>query len=199
MGKNKRRIPVRLGEKLRAIRRALNLSQTGMLNLLMPQSDASNRALISEYERGAKAPDYQVLLKYARAGKVSTDALIDDQLTLDCGDKNSLVYLGETSSLRRSETGASDSLPLNFSSLAESAEVEEITFILSSQLLDECDDLYLDLLRQIPRRMRTFLTREKFYQLVLAVAVAEGRKDENESLFNDFWKRWQETIMRRTD
>ena len=67
---------------MKAIRLHLNHSQTGMLAAVKPGEDKDHRALISEYERGAKAPDYPTLLRYARLVRVSTDALIDDGLDL---------------------------------------------------------------------------------------------------------------------
>ena len=38
---------------------------------------------ISEYERGIREPNLMVLLQYARAVRISTDELIDDDIEVD--------------------------------------------------------------------------------------------------------------------
>jgi transcriptional regulator with XRE-family HTH domain len=38
---------------------------------------------ISEYERGIREPNLIVLLQYARAARISTDELIDDDIDVD--------------------------------------------------------------------------------------------------------------------
>lgn len=81
MGRTSRERPTRLGEKLLQIREALGLSQNEMLSRL-GLSDRLNRDDVSKYERGVREPSLMVLLRYARAVKVSTDVLIDDELDL---------------------------------------------------------------------------------------------------------------------
>lgn len=81
MGQASRPRPVRLAEKLLAIREALRLSQNEMIGRL-GLSDELTQARISAYERGVREPPLLVLLKYARVSNVSVEALIDDELDL---------------------------------------------------------------------------------------------------------------------
>lgn len=81
MGKVPRPKAERLPEKLLQIRLALNLSQNGMLRTL-GIADESYRSAISGYELGTREPPLPILLRYARAVNLSTDYLIDDELSL---------------------------------------------------------------------------------------------------------------------
>jgi transcriptional regulator with XRE-family HTH domain len=84
MGRASRRTrhyPKRLGEKLRQIRMALDLSQTGMVERLGNPEGILGTS-ISAYERSLREPPLLVLLKYARLAGVSVDVLIDDSLDL---------------------------------------------------------------------------------------------------------------------
>ena len=78
---NPRPKPERLAEKLLSIRQALGLSQTEMLNRLGLQ-ESMKHTRISEYELGIREPSLMTLLQYARAARVSTDVLIDDEMDL---------------------------------------------------------------------------------------------------------------------
>lgn len=80
MGRKARQRPERLGEKLRAIREALGLSQTGMVKRLGDEGIAASQ--ISEYETGKREPSLLTLLQYARLANVYMDALVDDALDL---------------------------------------------------------------------------------------------------------------------
>jgi len=80
MGKKARQRPERLGEKLRAIRDALGLSQTGMVKRLGDEGIAPSQ--ISEYETGKREPSLITLLQYARLANVYLDTLVDDELNL---------------------------------------------------------------------------------------------------------------------
>ena len=80
MGRKARRRPERLGEKLRAIRDALGLSQAGMVNRLGDESIVASQ--ISEYETGKREPSLITLLEYARLANVYMDVLVDDRLDL---------------------------------------------------------------------------------------------------------------------
>jgi transcriptional regulator with XRE-family HTH domain len=81
MGARPRLRQKRLPEKLRAIRDALGLSQTGMLKRLGAE-DLIEYNRISEFETGKGEPPLVILLLYARVANVWTDALIDDDLDL---------------------------------------------------------------------------------------------------------------------
>lgn len=70
-----------LAEKLLRIREALGLSQSEMLNALNI-NDATDRSVISAYERGTREPPLLILLAYARAANVYVDVLIDSGLQL---------------------------------------------------------------------------------------------------------------------
>lgn len=71
--------PKRIAPKLKAIRVHLGLSQTGMKELLNMKSPYGR---ISEFERGKRQPTILTLLAYARAGKVSLESLVDDEMEL---------------------------------------------------------------------------------------------------------------------
>jgi transcriptional regulator with XRE-family HTH domain len=83
MGRASRSTPMNLGQKLRQIREALELSQDGMLiHLGLPRDGKIERSSISAYELGRREPPLQILLQYARAANVYVDALIDDDVNL---------------------------------------------------------------------------------------------------------------------
>ena len=71
----------RLASKLRQIREARDLSQDGMIRLL-GLVDNLTREDISKFERGIREPPLRVIVRYARALRISTDVLIDDDLDL---------------------------------------------------------------------------------------------------------------------
>ena|ERR1043165_5380625 len=75
------RKPHRLGEKLLVIRRALGLSQNGILRRL-GLSDELTQAEWSAYERGVRIPSLPVVLLVARLAGVWMDVLVDDELDL---------------------------------------------------------------------------------------------------------------------
>jgi transcriptional regulator with XRE-family HTH domain len=81
MGKQTRKRPERLPEKLLEIRLMLGLSQNGMVRRLALE-DEIERDYISKYERGTLEPSLWVLLQYARAANVWVDVLIDNDLDL---------------------------------------------------------------------------------------------------------------------
>jgi transcriptional regulator with XRE-family HTH domain len=78
MGKER---PKRLGQKLAAIRKALDLSQNEMVRQL-GMSDRLTREEISAYERGVREPSLPTLLQYADVARVWIDVLVDDGLDL---------------------------------------------------------------------------------------------------------------------
>lgn len=88
MGKAVRERPARLAEKLLHIRRALGLSQNGMIRR-MGLSDELVQQDISSYELNVREPPLKVLLEYARAAAGGhagaakyLEVLIDDGLDL---------------------------------------------------------------------------------------------------------------------
>lgn len=81
MGKQVRRRPERLQEKLSEIRQKLGLSQNEMVRR-MGLDDEMERDYISKFERGTLEPTLWVLLNYARAANVYVDVLIDNELDL---------------------------------------------------------------------------------------------------------------------
>ncbi|HKX33352.1 MAG TPA: hypothetical protein VJ302_37085 [Blastocatellia bacterium] len=74
-----------LPEKLLQIRKALELSQPGLLHR-MALRDKRIKTLIkqniSSYEQGTTEPPLPVLLQYARLAGVCVEVLIDDDLEL---------------------------------------------------------------------------------------------------------------------
>jgi transcriptional regulator with XRE-family HTH domain len=80
MARASRLKPLRLAEKLKAIRESLGHSQTDMTRAL--SMDNASRSMISGFELGTKEPSLPTLLAYARLVGISTDVLIDDELDL---------------------------------------------------------------------------------------------------------------------
>jgi transcriptional regulator with XRE-family HTH domain len=80
MGKKARQRPERLGEKLRAIREAMGLSQTGIVTRLDVEGIAASQ--ISEYETDKREPSLITLLQYARLANIYLDVIVDDELDL---------------------------------------------------------------------------------------------------------------------
>lgn len=81
MGKQTRKRPKRLPEKLLEIRQKLGLSQNGMVRRMGLENEIE-RDYISKFERGTLEPSLWVLLQYARAVNVAVDVLIDNDLDL---------------------------------------------------------------------------------------------------------------------
>lgn len=81
MGKQTRKRPERLPEKLLAIRQKLGLSQNEMVRRMGLDGEIE-RDYISKFERGTLEPTLWVLLQYARAANVYVDVLIDNDLDL---------------------------------------------------------------------------------------------------------------------
>ena len=79
MGTQARARPKRLAEKLCAIRKRFDFSQSQLIRKLDIDKSV---ARISEWESGIREPDLLVLLSYARAAKVCTCVLIDDKAEL---------------------------------------------------------------------------------------------------------------------
>jgi transcriptional regulator with XRE-family HTH domain len=82
MGRSRRNQPVRLQEKLLAIRMALNLSQEELVTKLASDEITLYRSDISKFEGGTREPPLLILLRYARVAGVTVDVLIDDSLDL---------------------------------------------------------------------------------------------------------------------
>jgi len=81
MGKQIRKRPDRLPEKLFEIREKLGLSQNEMVRR-MGLTDEIERDYISKFERGTLEPTLWVLLQYARAANIYVEVLIDNDIAL---------------------------------------------------------------------------------------------------------------------
>jgi transcriptional regulator with XRE-family HTH domain len=73
--------PKRLGQKLAAIRRQLQLSQNELIRKL-GFGNVLLREEISSFERDIRVPPPLVLLEYAKLVNVHVDDLLDDQVEL---------------------------------------------------------------------------------------------------------------------
>lgn len=82
MGQNKRRIPAKQGQKLKAIREHLGLTQEQLIERLDCPSIPLHTGAITNYEKNVRDPSSVILLKYARLVGISVDVLIDDELDL---------------------------------------------------------------------------------------------------------------------
>jgi transcriptional regulator with XRE-family HTH domain len=85
--------PVRLAEKLRAIRLGLGLSQTDLLKQL-GREESMHYGRISEYEGGKREPTLMTLLQYARVAGVHVEDIIDDELDLPARLPGNVRYQG---------------------------------------------------------------------------------------------------------
>lgn len=81
MGKRERQKPALLAAKLKAVRLALDLSQTEMVTQLGLE-EALGRNHLANFESGFREPNLIVLLKYARLARITVDELIDDDLAV---------------------------------------------------------------------------------------------------------------------
>jgi transcriptional regulator with XRE-family HTH domain len=81
MGKNPRKKPRHLSDKLRQIREGLKLSQSEIL-FRMGLGEELTRNIISNYELGHREPPLHVLLEYAHLAGLCVDVLIDDDLKM---------------------------------------------------------------------------------------------------------------------
>jgi transcriptional regulator with XRE-family HTH domain len=84
MGRAARFIPKRMGEKLKQIRLSLGIETfEEMIKTLDCPETPLHPSGIYLFERNEREPTLNVLLKYARLGKVSIDVLVDDELDLN--------------------------------------------------------------------------------------------------------------------
>ena len=82
MGSAPRPRPTKLSTKLRRIRIGLGLTQAEMFKKLGRTRTSLRVGHIGEFETGRRVPTLQVVLAYARAGKVSMEEIADDKLKL---------------------------------------------------------------------------------------------------------------------
>ncbi len=76
-----KKAPAKLAKKLLKIRENLNLSQSEMVKRMDAENEI-NRGKISEYERATRIPPLHILLAYARAGNLTMESLIDDEIEI---------------------------------------------------------------------------------------------------------------------
>ena len=79
MGRSRRNKPLKLCEKLLAIRRRLNMSQTEMARALELKVHYS---AVSNFELGTREPDLIVVLRYSRLAGIPMETIVDDQMNL---------------------------------------------------------------------------------------------------------------------
>jgi transcriptional regulator with XRE-family HTH domain len=77
-----KRIPKRLGKKLKLIREYKGWTLEQMADAV-GKTSSSRRTRVYEWENGFRQPDLLVLLRYAKLGGVTTDELIDDDADID--------------------------------------------------------------------------------------------------------------------
>lgn len=82
MGRARRPVPAKLAGKLRAIRRALDLTQAQMHERLGDTGTALYVGHVGEYETGKREPPIFVLLAYSRVAGVPMEVLADDKMAL---------------------------------------------------------------------------------------------------------------------
>jgi transcriptional regulator with XRE-family HTH domain len=79
MGRSPRKKPLLLTQKLRAIRKRLNMSQTEMARAL---ELTVHYSAVSNFELGTREPDLLVVLRYARLAGIAMEVIVDDNLSL---------------------------------------------------------------------------------------------------------------------
>ena len=79
MGRSRRNKPRRLGEKLLALRKRLQMSQTEMARALDLKVHYS---AVSNFELDTREPDLLIVLRYARLAGITMETLVDDELDL---------------------------------------------------------------------------------------------------------------------
>ena len=79
MGRSRRNKPVKLSQKLLAIRKRLRMSQTEMARALELKVHYS---AVSNYELGTREPDLIIVPRYARLAGVPMEMLVDDKINL---------------------------------------------------------------------------------------------------------------------
>jgi len=81
MGRGRREIPRRLGEKLKKIRLNLGIeTYEEMISRIDRPEMSLYPSSIYLFEQGEREPLLAVLLRYARLGKIPVEVLIDDDL-----------------------------------------------------------------------------------------------------------------------
>ena len=79
MGRVRRNKPLKLSEKLLAIRKRLQMSQTEMARALELKVHYS---AVSNFELGTREPDLLIVLRYARLAGISMETIVDDQMEI---------------------------------------------------------------------------------------------------------------------
>ena len=82
MGRSRRNKPMKLGHKLLAIRKRLQMSQTEMARALELKVHYS---AVSNFELGTREPDLLIVLRYARLAGIPMEMIVDDQMDLPWG------------------------------------------------------------------------------------------------------------------
>jgi transcriptional regulator with XRE-family HTH domain len=82
MGRSRQPRPKKLAKKLKDIRLNLGLTQKEMFERLKEKKIPLYLGHISLFETGQRIPSLLVLLKYARVGSTSMEAIVDDELSL---------------------------------------------------------------------------------------------------------------------
>ena len=82
MGRSRRNKPMKLGHKLLAIRKRLQMSQTQMARALELKVHYS---AVSNFELETREPDLLIVLRYARLAGIPMEVIVDDHLDLPEG------------------------------------------------------------------------------------------------------------------
>ena len=160
--------PTRLGEKLHRIRRAYGLTQGEMLRIINPtELDDTNRARVSQYERGERVPSIIEIFNYAKFAGITIEILVNDALNLPAAFNSDLsgsnAAAEPSAFFQRKLPGLTD--------LNENAPTEAATLELLVERIDELHNLQLELLRQLPRSWRSSLTLAGFTNFCLEAII----------------------------
>jgi transcriptional regulator with XRE-family HTH domain len=78
----KRKVTVVLGKKLRAIRLWKGITQTEMLQMVLPDGIDEQRARVSQWEKGTRQPPIKAQIIYAQIGGIPLEDLLNDERKL---------------------------------------------------------------------------------------------------------------------
>jgi transcriptional regulator with XRE-family HTH domain len=78
----KRRMPRKLGRKMKQIRERFGMSQREIVTALNYRDTPLRASQISQYENSQREPTMMLVLAYARLARVPMEALVDDKMKL---------------------------------------------------------------------------------------------------------------------
>ncbi len=162
--------PARLGEKLKSIRARYDLTQGKMLLIVNPtELDEGNRARVSQYENGLRVPSLVETYNYARFAGVPLETLLNDDLDLPVAADSVALDHDQEMGVKSRTLLCRETQELRFAATDKASEAA--TLALPAETLDQLHDVYLDLLRRLPRGLRPGLTIDSVVDFCLRLVL----------------------------